>query len=532
MPGSNAGGRPVDAIWEHFERLPSNKSKCRVCGHEAAANPERMKKHHAKHADSENRPPPAKQPRITDFTVSTSKDDKNKFDILVGRFFFENNIAFNIVESTSFKELCHALHPGYKPPNRKILGNEILDTVHTQLESKCSKKLIGKEVTLCIDGWSNTCNDPIVAASIQHEGDAYIIGSLDTSGEPHTGEYLAEVTIDFIKKAEDAEKYGAKVIAVVTDNAENMNLMRKTIEEKKAVITYGCGAHQMNLLAGDLVPTSILHKVTEVAKLFRNCHLPKAWLEAEGCLKPPMPSSVRWNSHLSVLLWYQSSWTKIKSIILRHSDYFSSGAPKTVSQHIKSLALFQQVEDSVKCLKPIKDALNCLQSDNICAAEAVEAWKDILDGYRTESEYRNWLEAAEKRYNKSVPPVWFLANILHPQYAGRRLTPKELKEKYTSLLPVYVDFVAEGKTVFMENWAPASGCKVENFIKLSRDEQEISQGLAELMITMLKLIPSTAGLERVFSTMGFVHSDLRNRLGSEKVTKLAFCLRSLKSQDN
>ena len=104
MPGSNAGGRPVDAIWEHFERLPSNKSKCRVCGHEAAANPERMKKHHAKHADSENRPPPAKQPRITDFTVSTSKDDKDKFDILVGRFFFENNIAFNIVESTSFKE--------------------------------------------------------------------------------------------------------------------------------------------------------------------------------------------------------------------------------------------------------------------------------------------------------------------------------------------------------------------------------------------------------------------------------------------
>ena len=290
----------MDAIWEHFERLPSNKSKCRVCGHEAAANPERMKKHHAKHADSENRPPPAKQPRITDFTVSTSKDDKNKFDILVGRFFFENNIAFNIVESTSFKELCHALHPGYKPPNRKILGNEILDTVHTQLESKCSKKLNGKEVTLCIDGWSNTCNDP------------------------------------------------------------------------------------MNLLAGDLVPTSILH--------------------------------------------------------------------------------------------------TC---------------------------------------------------------AGRRLTPKELKdakklveEKYTSLLPVYVDFVAEGKTVFMENWAPASGCKVENFIKLSRDEQEISQGLAELMITMLKLIPSTAGLERVFSTMGFVHSDLRNRLGSEKVTKLAFCLRSLKSQAN
>ena len=49
MPGS--GGRPVDGIWEHFERN-GNKSKCIICGHEAAANPERMKKHYSKHGES------------------------------------------------------------------------------------------------------------------------------------------------------------------------------------------------------------------------------------------------------------------------------------------------------------------------------------------------------------------------------------------------------------------------------------------------------------------------------------------------
>ena len=38
---------------------------------------------------------------------------------------------------------------------------------------------------------------------------------------------------------------------------------------------------------------------------------------------------------------------------------------------------------------------------------------------------------------------------------------------------------------------------------------------------------NSAGIERVFSSMGFVHSDLRNRLDSEKVAKLAFCLRAL-----
>ena len=117
------------------------------------------------------------------------------------------------MESTSFKELCQALHPGYKPPDRKVIGNEILDNLLAQLESKCSQELNGKEVTLCIDGWSNTC------------------------------------------KAEDAEKHGAKVVAVVTDNAANMNFLRETLEKKTPLITYGCGAHQMNLLVGDLVPT-------------------------------------------------------------------------------------------------------------------------------------------------------------------------------------------------------------------------------------------------------------------------------------
>ena len=32
------------------------------------------------------------------------------------------------------------------------------------------------------------------------------------------------------------------------------------------------------------------------------------------------------------------------------------------------------------------------------------------------------------------------------------------------------------------------------------------------------------GLERIFSSMIFVNSDLRNRLGPQKVSKLAYCL--------
>ena len=46
--------------------------------------------------------------------------------------------------------------------------------------------------------------------------------------------------------------------------------------------------------------------------------------------------------------------------------------------------------------------------------------------------------------------------------------------------------------------------------------------LMEFALDLLVMAPSSGGLERVFSTMGFVHSGLRNRFGTEKVSRLAF----------
>ena len=212
-----------------------------------------------------------------------------------------------------------------------------------------------------------------------------------------------------------------------------MNKLRRLVANEKDVFEYGRGAHQMNLLAKDLVPTSLVTKVTEVAKLFRNCHLPKAWLEEEGALKPPIPSNVCWNSVVHLFEWYKNSWTKLKSIIEKNVTYFCTSQGKSVRQLIKNLVLFQNVEDGLKFLKPVLVALNVLQSGNVTAG------------------------------------------------------------------------------------------------KLSKQTNELPDALADLCLKMLKLVPTTAGFERALSTMGFFHSDLRNRLESEKVGKLAFCLRVLKS---
>ena len=44
---------------------------------------------------------------------------------------------------------------------------------------------------------------------------------------------------------------------------------------------------------------------------------------------------------------------------------------------------------------------------------------------------------------------------------------------------------------------------------------------------LLGAVCSSAGIERIFSTFGFVHSKVRNRLGTEKAAKLVFVYRLL-----
>ena len=126
----------------------------------------------------------------------------------------------------------------------------------------------------------------------------------------------------------------------------------------KNIIEYGCAAHQLNLVAKNLVPSAIVNKVIDVAKLFRNSHLHKSGLENESCQKPPMPSAVRWNSVADLLDLYVSNWQKLKKITDDHVMYFNKNPAKSVMTTLKSMSVFKNVEDALKCIKPISIAFD------------------------------------------------------------------------------------------------------------------------------------------------------------------------------
>ena len=101
-------------------------------------------------------------------------------------------------------------------------------------------------------------------------GQIYLVDTIDTSGKPHTADYLLQVVQNLIKKAE--QDFGCHIGSFVTDNAVNVTKRRKLLEElskpKHTILTYEWAAHLLNLLAHDLEIDNLKQHMVHVVKYF------------------------------------------------------------------------------------------------------------------------------------------------------------------------------------------------------------------------------------------------------------------------
>ena len=140
---------------------------------------------------------------------------------------------------------------------------------------KCADDLNNETVCLSIDGWSNIHNEPIICVTLTTStGHIFLVDTIDTSGKSHTAEYLLQLVKNSMKKAE--QDFNCRIGSIVTDNAANVTKMRKLLEEscepEHTILTYGCSAHLLNLLAHDLEIDNVKQHVVYVVKYFRNNH--------------------------------------------------------------------------------------------------------------------------------------------------------------------------------------------------------------------------------------------------------------------
>lgn len=568
-------GRKADPVWLSFEKVAVpdktyNRARCKICKKEMQGLVSRMRKHlnecdmvvisedeeneindsvstifegdsdtmstysNTSSFESDTRQaklkPPSKKLKegkagLDRYVVKTPKALKESIDHQVARTVFATNSPFAFVENKEFISLIQMLRPGYSPPSRFDIGGKLLDNVYDKMLEEFSNELKGKTVCMAMDGWSNIHREPIVCVSVSMEGKTYLVDTVDTSGHSHVSEYLQELANAALLKCE--EKFGCRVKSVVTDNAANMAKMRFHLTqggEDIRLISYGCGAHLLNLLAQDVQVPGVKEQVVDVVKYFRNHQMAAAAYKANGGSNLCLPQDVRWNTLSDCLESYLKNW----AIILKTVEEEASRrhVEQRVANKVRDFGIKRNAEDLLARLKPISVALDRMQSETTHIAEAVEIWielqtklNDILPG-----EFKKKLDA---RMKSALTGAHYFANLTDPRYLGTSLKQAQVEEameyadkNFPTFLPCLLNL--RGKStpfkeyyftpVVLKNLSASAWWK--SFQGLIADED------IDAALQLHTAVASSAGVERIFSTYGFVHSKVRNRLGNEKAAKL------------
>ena len=277
----------------------------------------------------------------------------------------------SVVENPLFKDMVSAL----RPPSRDTLSNKLLDTTHDKLQVHTKARLNNKTMTMQQDGWSTVQNDPVIATCVTSQGKGYFVDAKDTGTAHKTAENCKTMPLDSESTAE--QMYGCKVRTIVTDNAKNVEKMRKEMEKEDSnLVTYSNLSHVLNLLGQDLTPASVVKHVTEVNKFFINHHVPTAWLKDQlGATRPHLPNDTRWKGQLICLDSFLTNRMHYIKFIHDHPDETEG----TMTQKVNDINLFRQVSDLAKMLRPVAIALDKGQDDNATIADACEIFLNLLN---------------------------------------------------------------------------------------------------------------------------------------------------------
>lgn len=410
----------------------------------------------------------------------------------------------------------------------------MLDEIFKEELDQCSLLLKNKTVCLTIDGWSNIRNEPIICACVVNEdGEVFLINTTDTSGNSHTSEYLTNLTLKIIKEAED--KFSCCVRSVVTDNAANMAKMRSLVKDHPNgdIIAYGCSAHLLNLLAKDLNVDAVMNHVVQIMKYFRNNHLAKALLSSNGGSALSLPLEVRWSSSCNCLESFLQNWHILVKICEEHRNDID----RDISTLVSNISIKRNAEDLLGRLKPISCALDLIQQDQCTIAHCVVIWKKLLIKLNEKLDSSADKKKVMSRYSQAITPYHIIAHMLSPSNCNIKdnidLTEEEkqnalavTRKDFPEVMPTLLRFQAKVPPydVMMDETVTSSMRDIE-WWKAAFSVTNIDSTAQNIIKQLMTAVGSSAGVERMFSTFGLVHSDLRNRLGVDKAGKLTFLMK-------
>jgi len=249
------------------------------------------------------------------------------------------------------------------------------------------------------------------------------------SDQSHTGEYLAE-KIEKILDDIGIQRFAA----IVTDAGSNINLARQIITQRfPHIINIRCMAHCLNLITKDFVKhifaIRILNWSSVITTYFKKSHLPQKLLEDKikeknikgGGLKTYIHT--RWTTAYEMLQSICRLETCLKEVICENSNVITNNAVKNIIT--RKRGFFQDVQDLATIIKPIKDSIIRLESQDANLADCFFSLAQLGATIKNvpESDHRMFrrhcIKSFNTRFNEFDFDEHLLAYYLHPGYKGK-----------------------------------------------------------------------------------------------------------------
>lgn len=133
----------------------------------------------------------------------------------------------------------------------------------------------------------------------------------------------------------------------------------------------------------------------------------------------------------------------------------------------------------------------------------------------------------------ALGPTHYLANIMDHRFLGRHLTTSQKGEAFeclnkinSSFVPFIMAFMSKvspfPKYFFGDHFRLTPPITWWKSVPVLDADWPNKNTFLELCEQLHTAVASTAGIERAFSSFGLFQSDLRNRLGSQKASRLVF----------
>ena len=144
-------------------------------------------------------------------------------------------------------------------------------------------------------------------------------------------------------------------------------------DELNGAITYGCQAHWMNLVIGDILRDTKRAKVVADATLvltaFRRTHALSQALKTLKVKRPPLPCCTRWGTTTAALSYYNHRWAFMAQAAATHLP-----PGHLVRRILETPGSSRSVLDLLNMLVIPTQAVFLLEKASTTIADAVEIW--------------------------------------------------------------------------------------------------------------------------------------------------------------